>query len=527
MACRTLSACFCRDCRRWLLGVLVVASAVLPPAWASAQLGGAVGGDNCFTVEGEAGRAVRGTVRTPDSSWRSRARALGGCAPFELTRASPMMRRIDGIAALLEPRDVRALAATVMRRAPGLRPDEHAEPLYDISLCDTIERRRLRITLCPDGAMWAQAIENEVPVGEPSPIDRGRFLELAAPWSWYAREVDAGSDADAPEGGTPAVFELPQPYVPSRWILDRDTLGDRLLRGRTPRIPAADRVLELEKLMVRLPRGYTPRQPAGLLVWMSPDDEGSPPEPLHAALDAAGMIAVGFNKCGNTRPVANRYQLALDAVATATRRYHVDPRRVYISGLSGGGRVASVLAACFPDVFTGAIPIVGLNAPEPVPMAGGRVVPPAFARAGGRTWALFRQRRVAVITGGKDFNQPEIIAAAQVLRTDGVPVQVFEYLDMGHELPTAERFETALRWVDEPWRKQRDREIELGERELRAARARAGTGQQPYGDHPLSDAGRAAFMRVTEVAPWTPAAWAAVERLNATAAPQTPSSPDP
>jgi predicted esterase len=505
----------------------MIASVVLLPVWAVAQPGRAAVGDNCFTVEGEAGRALRGTVRTPDSSARARARALGGCAPFELTKASPMMRRIDGIAALLEPRDVRALAATVMRRAPGLRPDEHAEPLYDISLCDTTERRRLRITLCPDGAMWAQVMENDAPVGEPTPIDRGKFLELAEPWSWYAREVDADPATDEPAGATPAVFELPHPYVPSRWILDRDTLSNRLLRGRTPRIPPADRVLELEKLMVRLPRGYSPRQPAGLLVWMSPDDEGSPPEPLHAALDAAGIIAVGFNKCGNTRPVANRYQLALDAVATATRRYHVDSRRVYVSGLSGGGRVASVLVACFPDVFTGAIPIVGLNAPEPVPMAGGRVVPPAFARPSGRMWDLFRQRRVAAITGGRDFNQPEIIAAAQVLRTDGVPVQVFEHLDMGHELPTAERFETALRWVDEPWRKQRDREIELGERELRAARARAGSGEQQSGDKPLSDAGRAAFIRVTEVAPWTPAAWAAIERLNAAAAPQTPSSPDP
>lgn len=483
--------------------------------------------DNCFIVTGERGRAVRATVRTPESAEHSRGKALGGCAPFELLKASPMARRVAGVSALLEQRELRALSATTLRHAPGLRPDEHAETLYEVSLCDTTEVRRVRLVLCPDGALWAQVIADDGTVTDSTPMDRVKFFELAEKWSWYARGFEPAAKSAEPGAAAPEPFELSQPYVPSRWILDRDTLSDRFLRGRAPRIAAADRVLELEKLVVRLPRSYAPRQPAGLLVWMSPEDDGRPPDVLYNALDEFNIIAVGFHKCGNTRPVANRYQLALDAVATATRRYHVDPERVYVSGLSGGGRVASVLVACFPDVFTGAIPIVGLNCPESVPMAGGRVVTPAFARPSGRRWELFRQRRIAAMTGGQDFNQPEIIAATHVLVTDGVPAKVFDYLDMGHELPTAERFGDALRWVDEPGRKRNQQEVELGERELRAARARAGLGDKDDAGRPLNEPGRIAFMRVTEVAPWTPAAWLALDRLNAPATPQTPSSPDP
>lgn len=516
---------------RWLAVVAAVFALLVVPVslFAQAELP-APGAGRCWRVDSDRARTVKATVRVPAPDEASRP--LGGCAPFEPHKAPLMLRRVNGVVAILEPRDLRVLTAAAMRRAPGLRPDEHAEVLYEVSLCDTTEIRRVQIVLCPDGAMWTQVMSQADPAApaiDPEPLDREKFFELAEKWPWYGRGFDPPREASETKAEPAAEpYKLPHPYLPSRWILDLDTLGERFLRGRTPRIPPADRVLEIESLMVRLPRDYSARQPAGLLVWISPDEHGTPPAPLHAALDEANIIAIGFDKCGNTRPIANRYQLAIDAVATATRRFHIDPRRVYVSGLSGGGRVASILLACFPDVFTGAVPICGLNCPEIVPMGGGRAVAPAFARPTGKRWDLFRQRRMAPVTGGKDFSQPEIIAAAQVLRTDGAQVKLFEHLDMGHELPTSERFAEALKWVDEPWQQLRKREIDQGERELRAARARAGINEQDSAKpRPLNEAGRTAFVRVIEVAPWTPAAWAAIERLSATAGPQTPSSPDP
>jgi len=47
--------------------------------------------------------------------------------------------------------------------------------------------------------------------------------------------------------------------------------------------------------------------------------------------------------------------LALLGLAGAQARLEVDPARVYIGGFSGGGRVASRIAAGYPDLFRGGI----------------------------------------------------------------------------------------------------------------------------------------------------------------------------
>jgi pimeloyl-ACP methyl ester carboxylesterase len=45
----------------------------------------------------------------------------------------------------------------------------------------------------------------------------------------------------------------------------------------------------------------------------------------------------------------------LTAAANAGRTYPIDPDRIWISGFSGGARIAERMALAYPDVFTGAI----------------------------------------------------------------------------------------------------------------------------------------------------------------------------
>ena len=75
------------------------------------------------------------------------------------------------------------------------------------------------------------------------------------------------------------------------------------------------------------------------------------------ALDELGLIAVGVERAGNRRVFSERAQLMLDVIETARRRFHVDPRRIYMTGMSGGGRVTSAFSVCFPDVIRGSVPI--------------------------------------------------------------------------------------------------------------------------------------------------------------------------
>lgn len=459
-------------------------------------------------------RAVGGDALGPRiTSGVVRFTGSGGACATE--RASRMYRRVHGIGAVLDPRDVRSLTGMVLRKPVGMEPNESAVTLATVSLCAGGEARRVEIVQSPDGSLWsrlsAKWADQEGAGAErpdqPESLDRERVLAMMdeQEWGTYAGGFDAPPTEGAP-APEPAVTQAPKPYIAGRYLLDLDTISRRFLAGRPTKVNKADRVLELERLFVRSPRGYSPRNPAGLIVWIAADDDGQPPACLFPACDSANVIVASFARCGNTRPVMNRYQLALDAVATVSRSHHVDPRRVYVSGISGGGRVASIVAACFPDVFAGCVPIAGLSCPEAVPAGGRRYIPPAFAKPGGKLLDLWRQRRTGAVTGEKDFNQPEITVAAQVLRGEGVQARVFSYMGLGHELPSAEQFAKAFAWVDEPYQKERRSEIEAGERALKAAGGPNGEAK--------SDSDRAALMRVTEAAPWTPAAWLAVERLD-------------
>jgi len=241
------------------------------------------------------------------------------------------------------------------------------------------------------------------------------------------------------------------------------------------------------------------------------DEGGQPPDVFAPALDALGIICVGAAGSGNDRYVVDRYQLALDAVATATARYHIDPRRIYVTGISGGARVASILQGCFPDIFTGSAPIVGLEFYENVPLGTGKWVRAGYLQPPGPLFRLLRERPIAPITGPHDGNYNSIKSATYLMEKDGMRVHLFEYPGMGHEMPTPERFTEALVWVDNVYQRARRAEIDA------AAGAMEVYDKRWKGQPPPDDAAREALVRVTREGPWTEQAWRAAELLGVTA----------
>jgi hypothetical protein len=315
-------------------------------------------------------------------------------------------------------------------------------------------------------------------------------------------------DADAVKEPRGEVFELEKPYAAGKVTIDQAMLGERVYGGRKTKLEGSSRELDSEKFYVRLPKGYDPRKPAGLLVWVDPEPGGRPPQEFDKAADELNIVCIGAADSGNTRMASTRYQLALDVVATAERRFHIDARRVYITGASGGGRVASIMQGCFPDVFTGAVPIVGLSIYRNVPTGTGKMWPAEFGRPQGNLFALLKTRRIGTITGQRDFNHLEIEQTTELYQRDGVDAKMFDDSKMGHEMPTAARFREALLWVDEPWQKLREGEQAAAREALEAAMAKApGSGHAP---EPV----RKPLVKVTEVGPWTDEAWKAVEVLK-------------
>ena len=110
---------------------------------------------------------------------------------------------------------------------------------------------------------------------------------------------------------------------------------------------------------VVVPEGYDPARPAGLLVYISPSDSGQLPRGWGMLLEERNLIWVAANRSGNRQYVARRIALAVLATGALAGTYAIDPARVYLSGYSGGARVAGLLAPSYPAVFRGALYIGG------------------------------------------------------------------------------------------------------------------------------------------------------------------------
>src|SRR4051794_1851263 len=114
-----------------------------------------------------------------------------------------------------------------------------------------------------------------------------------------------------------------------------------------------DYTLADESFEVYIPAGYDGSKPYGLFVFSSPSPSGRPPREWLKSLDEHHLIWVGPNKAGNDRIVRPRMGLAIDAALNMQKRFAIDPKRVFTAGVSGGGRVASMLGVSYADVFTG------------------------------------------------------------------------------------------------------------------------------------------------------------------------------
>lgn len=418
---------------------------------------------------------------------------------------SEMTRRLKGVLADLQGKPLVDLRACVPPH-PFLGEATGAERIcvIHLSAAGGAKSKRIEVLHAPDGAYIAAEFDPVKGTPTRAELRRDKFAEFMLPWPPYR----GGFTPDAIQEAKGEVFALPKPYTPARFVLDSKTMGDRFLNGGTTSVGPADRVLDQETLYCRLPSGYDPRHPAGLLVWIDPTNSGKPPSPFWPAADQTNLIIVGAAESGNNRLVSNREQLALDGVATVMRRYHVDPQRVYVTGMSGGGRVSSMMAVCFPEVFTGSVPIVGLACYERVPTGLGQWWPAGYLKPKPEMFRLFKTHRMAPMTGRRDFNQLEIEHASEIMQRDGAHVKAFEYTDMGHELPTAERFSEAIAWVDEPYQQKRASERDEAKKESEAYITR-------FGDKPpADDAARRILVKVTEAGPWTEEAWHAAELLG-------------
>ena len=149
-------------------------------------------------------------------------------------------------------------------------------------------------------------------------------------------------------------------------------------------------------------------------------------ERFRDAAERFGVIVVGSNNSRNG-PL-QQSQDALNAMLADTRaRFSLDARRVYMTGFSGGARVAATAGLSMQGRVAG---VMGFGAGFPAGMPPPASVPFAYFSAAG--------------TG--DFNYGELVELDRALQGLGVPHR-FETFDGGHEWPPESVCSRALEWM--------------------------------------------------------------------------------
>jgi hypothetical protein len=185
---------------------------------------------------------------------------------------------------------------------------------------------------------------------------------------------------------------------------------------------------------VYVPESYLHAKPAGLVVNISPSNRGKIPGRWKSVMDQHNLIWIGANQSGNKVMVGRRMMFAVLAPYFTGRHYRVDSNRVYLSGLSGGGRVSSTVAVDFANMFKGAIYSCGVN-----PL---RESEPSLIE-------FMRENRYVFLSGTRDFNLMEtkrVFRSYDSLGLEKIKLMVIE--GMGHENPNVHDFEEAIRFLD-------------------------------------------------------------------------------
>jgi dienelactone hydrolase len=216
----------------------------------------------------------------------------------------------------------------------------------------------------------------------------------------------------------------------------------RFVQARDRRL-APEPLAEDERINLFVPESPPP-QGYGLIVFVHAGDEFFLPHDWRRELSRRGLIFAALLKAGNDADVfGRRIPLVLHAYRHVLDHYPVDESRVYVSGFSGGGRLAQRVALGYPDVFTGSLQFAGSV------VIGENLMPPPPAEL----MALFQSRtRVVLVTGNLDRanRRNDDVARGRMEALCVAGIRMLSVPKLEHWTPDGRGFSRALALLEAP-----------------------------------------------------------------------------
>jgi hypothetical protein len=196
-----------------------------------------------------------------------------------------------------------------------------------------------------------------------------------------------------------------------------------------------------QRYQLYVPRTYDAAKTWPLVVFISPGDDPLGWRHWQKTCEDGGMLFCAAFGAGNNCPAGKRVRVVLDMLDDVRRNYRIDPDQTYLTGFSGGGRLACTIAFALPEYFGGVAPICGTNPLNRLDYLRHRV----------------RDRlSVAFVTGSDDFNRKENEDYMYPYFDDlGIRAKLWVVPKTGHAIPSSVVLNEVRDWLAEDLERRR------------------------------------------------------------------------
>ncbi len=207
-----------------------------------------------------------------------------------------------------------------------------------------------------------------------------------------------------------------------------------------------------EKFYIHIPKNYSESEQFGILVFMNPSNSiRSLPRGWNKVLREKKLIFISPLYAGNSQKTSRRVSLALASAYKLKEVTSIDTARIFISGFSGGGRIAANTSFAYPDLFSGVISICGINYYKKVPRI-------KATEKGSYGYCSVKKSKAeetinnvsyCIITGPKDFRYGNLLDIYNGgFKKDDHDVKLIVVKGMGHSLCSGKILDEALSFVE-------------------------------------------------------------------------------